>query len=66
MRAATEERARRTVAIGYSFALSASVAYGASQVLTRHTVTDLAPPLAGAAVALFWGTLAFSASRRAA
>ena len=60
MRAAAEERAGRTAVVGYGFALSAAIAYGVAQVLTRHSVTDLAPPLVGAVVSISCGTLAFS------
>lgn len=42
---------------GYAFALAAAMSYGASNVITRHAVTELAPPLAGSAIALAWGTL---------
>ena len=46
---------------GVAFAMIAAVSYGSSQVLTRHAVTDLAPPLVGSFMALFWGTLGFGA-----
>ena len=52
--------ARRSALLGYACAFSAAVSYGAGNVLARHSVTDLAPPLVGATIALFWGTLGFS------
>ncbi len=51
---------RRQTLIGIAFGLGAALAYGSSQVLTRHTVSALAPPLVGAALALAWGTAGFS------
>ncbi|MBM4414989.1 MAG: DMT family transporter [Chloroflexi bacterium] len=48
--------ARRTLA-GVAFGLGAAVAYGTAQVLARHTVSDLAPPLVATFLALAWGTL---------
>lgn len=56
----TEATAARTRLIGILFALGAAVAYGASQVLTRRSVHDLAPPLVGTLIALAWGTLGFA------
>jgi DME family drug/metabolite transporter len=53
------QQQRRRVLAGVAFGFSASLAYGASQVLTRHTVSELAPPLVGSSIALFWGTLGF-------
>lgn len=38
----------------------AALSYGSSQVIARHAVTNLAPPLVGAFIALFWGTLGFA------
>jgi drug/metabolite transporter (DMT)-like permease len=55
----TGEVDRRRELMGYGFALGAAFAYGAAQVLTRHSVRDLAPPLLGTTIALFWGTLGF-------
>ncbi|MBI4214258.1 MAG: DMT family transporter [Chloroflexi bacterium] len=51
---------RPALVTGALFAFTAAIAYGAAQVLTRYGVADLAPPLVGSAVALFWGTLGFS------
>lgn len=61
MAATTEERAgiRRTTLIGVAMAFGAAISYGSSQVLTRQGVSDLAPPLVGSFIALFWGTLGF-------
>ncbi|MGE0227870.1 MAG: EamA family transporter [Dehalococcoidia bacterium] len=61
MATATEERTglRRTTMIGVALAFGAAVSYGSSQVLTRQGVSDLAPPLVGSFIALFWGTLGF-------
>ena len=56
----TPEDARRTVLVGVAFAMVAALSYGASQVLARHAVSDLAPPLVGTFLALFWGTLGFA------
>jgi drug/metabolite transporter (DMT)-like permease len=59
---ATMIRARagnQTVA-GVGYGLTAAVAYGSAQVLARQGVSDLAPPLVGSLLALFWGTLGFS------
>jgi drug/metabolite transporter (DMT)-like permease len=49
---------RRTV-LGLLFAFGAAISYGSSQVLTRHSVSDLAPPLVGTLLALIWGTTGF-------
>ena len=57
----TEAQARRRVLLGTVFGFSAAISYGVSQVLARHTVSDLAPPLVGASLSLFWGTLGFLA-----
>lgn len=51
----------RTMITGVASALAAALAYGSSQVITRQAVGDLAPPLVGSAIALFWGTLGFAA-----
>jgi drug/metabolite transporter, DME family len=48
----------RTV-LGVLFGFGAAIAYGSSQVLTRHSVSDLAPPLVGSMIALAWGTSGF-------
>lgn len=56
----TERSATRTTLVGLAFGFSAALAYGSSQVLARHGVSDLAPPLVGSFIALFWGTLGFS------
>ncbi len=53
--------ARRRTLEGVAFAMVAALSYGSSQVLVRHAVTDLAPPLVGGFIALFWGTLGFFA-----
>lgn len=57
---AGETSARRTLITGIAFALAAATAYGSSQVITRQVIGDLAPPLTGTAIALFWGTLGFA------
>ena len=54
-----ERRASRRATLGVAFAFAAALSYGCSQVLIRHSVSDLAPPLVGSMVALFWGTLGF-------
>jgi drug/metabolite transporter (DMT)-like permease len=54
-----EAEARRRVALGIAFGFGAALAYGISTVLARHTVSGLATPLVGAALALTWGTLGF-------
>lgn len=61
MATTTEERAslRRTTLIGVILAFGAAISYGSSQVLTRQGVSDLAPPLVGSFIALFWGTFGF-------
>ncbi len=51
---------RRVVIAGVVYALAAAIAYGMSQVITRHTVSSMAPPLVGSFIALAWGTLGFS------
>ncbi len=51
---------RRHTLEGIAFAMTAALSYGSSQVIARHAVTDLAPPLIGAFIALFWGTLGFA------
>jgi len=55
-----EAEARRRAALGITFGFGAALAYGVSQVLARHTVSGLATPLVGAALALTWGTLGFA------
>lgn len=45
--------------MGVGIAFAAAASYGTSQVLTRHAVSDLAPPLVGSLIALFWGTVGF-------
>ena len=52
---------QRVVIAGFLYALAAAIAYGSSQVITRHTVSSMAPPLAGSFIALASGTLGFSA-----
>jgi drug/metabolite transporter (DMT)-like permease len=59
MQPPTEQRVTRQVLLGIACAFGAAISYGASQVLTRHSVSDLAPPLTGSAIALCWGTLGF-------
>lgn len=51
---------RRTMVTGVVFALAAALSYGSSQVITRQALGDLAPPLVGSVIALFWGTLGFA------
>lgn len=51
---------QRVVLAGVVYALAAAIAYGASQVITRHTVSSMAPALVGSFIALAWGTLGFS------
>ncbi len=51
---------RRATLTGVAFAMIAALSYGSSQVIARHAVTDLAPPLVGSFIALFWGTLGFA------
>jgi drug/metabolite transporter (DMT)-like permease len=53
----TEQAASRQVLLGVAFALAAALSYGSSQVLTRHSVSELAPALVGSTVALIWGTV---------
>ncbi len=50
----------RTMLTGVAFSLGAAVAYGTSQVLTRQTVSHLAPPLVGSFIALGFGTAGFA------
>jgi drug/metabolite transporter (DMT)-like permease len=52
--------ARSRTMMGIAFGFTAAVAYGSSQVLARQGVSDLAPPLVGSLLALFWGTLGFA------
>lgn len=42
---------------GYVYAFGAAASYGCAQVLTRYGVSQLAPPLVGVTLSLFWGTL---------
>jgi DME family drug/metabolite transporter len=60
MQVAANARSSRSLALGVLFGFGAALSYGGSQVLTRHSVSELAPPLLGSAIALFWGTLGFS------
>ena len=48
---------RKDFMVGRVFAIAAAMAYGTSHVLVRLGVSDLAPPLVGAALALLSGTL---------
>jgi drug/metabolite transporter (DMT)-like permease len=57
----TERTASRRTLLGVLFAFTAALSYACSQVVIRHSVEDLAPPLVGSMVALFWGTLGFMA-----
>ena len=57
---ATEHASRRTTLTGVAFALGAALAYGSSQVITRQGLAELAQPLVGSLIALFWGTLGFA------
>jgi drug/metabolite transporter (DMT)-like permease len=52
--------ARRATLTGVAFAMTAALSYGSSQVISRYAVTELAPPLVGTTIALFWGTLGFA------
>ena len=45
---------------GIFFALAAASAYGTSQVITRANIGELATPLVGSLIAIFWGTLGFT------
>lgn len=54
-----QQTAARTKLLGTIFAFSAAISYGTSQVLTR-SATEETPPLVGALVALFFGTLGFA------
>ena len=56
----TEASSRATLIAGVLFAVAAASAYGSAQVITRQVIGDLAPPLTGTAIALFWGTLGFA------
>ncbi len=51
---------RRTLITGVAFALAAAMAYGSSQVITRQIIGNMAPPLVGTLISLFWGTLGFA------
>ena len=55
-----EATSRRSTLTGVAFALAAAISYGSAQVITRQSLGDLAPPLVGSVIALFWGTLGFS------
>jgi drug/metabolite transporter, DME family len=59
MRTPTETRPARQTMLGFGFAFGAALSYSISQVLTRHSVSDLSTPLVGALLALWWGTLGF-------
>ena len=48
---------KRDFTIGMTFAFSAAIAYGISAVLIKQGLANLAPPLVGAAVSLFAGTI---------
>jgi drug/metabolite transporter (DMT)-like permease len=50
----------RVPSLAYAFPLTAALLYAVSHVLVRQGVSELATPLAGAAIGLFFGTLAFS------
>lgn len=50
--------ARTDTIIGKALAVGAALVAGTSAVLIRQGLADLAPPLVGAAIALFSGTLA--------
>jgi drug/metabolite transporter, DME family len=58
--AAASTGTRNRVLLGVAFGFIAAASYGSSQVLAREGVSDLAPPLVGSLLALFWGTLGFS------
>jgi drug/metabolite transporter (DMT)-like permease len=45
---------------GYAFAFSASLAYAASQIVARQSVSDFSAPLLGTTIALAFGTLGFT------
>lgn len=49
--------AKREVIIGQAFGIGSALAYGTSSVFIRRGVTNLAPPLVGAAIALLAATL---------
>jgi drug/metabolite transporter, DME family len=61
MQTTEQKAASRQALLGVIFAFTAALSYGCSQVLIRHSVADLAPPLVGSMIALFWGTLGFLA-----
>jgi len=50
---------KRDAFIGTAFGIGAALAYGASSVFIRQGISNLAPPLVGAAVSLLSGTLVF-------
>lgn len=50
-------RTRRDAIIGTTFGIGAGLAYGISWVLIRQGVSGMAPPLVGAAIGVFSGTL---------
>ena len=52
--------APRAALVGTTYAFAAALAYGASQVLTRQGVSELAPPLIGAFIAMLWGVGGFA------
>ncbi len=58
--APAEGSSRRNTLTGVAFGLAAAISYGSAQVITRQSLGDLAPPLVGSAIALFWGTLGFA------
>lgn len=50
----------RLPSLAYAFPLTAALLYAVSHVLVKRGVSELATPLAGATIGLFFGTLAFS------
>ena len=50
----------RTMAVGYACGLAGGVGYGALDVVIKVTVTDHAPPLAGAAASMLIGFIIFA------
>ena len=50
---------KRDAFIGTAFGIGAALAYGTSSVFIRQGISNLAPPLVGAAVSLLSGTLVF-------
>jgi len=48
---------KRNTFIGIAFGIGAALAYGAGSVLIRQGLSELAPPLVGAAISLLSGTL---------